>query len=402
MTKRRHSTSELESTVAAAVTAALATATAKAAAVAAAVAVAREKECTCGICLALLDKPTTLSCGHTHCLKCIQKWLRQKEECPVCRRGVSRMQPLSVNLVIQNVIVDNAGPLYIERKEIEAKTKIFYTALHKGDPIAAIATLSPGIDLNLFVGDVNEQEQMWTPLLWCCALAKDENVEEWNDLIDLLLNEGADAQARDYSGRNALYHATESNHQTTFITTMPVLLERGVFDPSVVSRISNMLWSRADTAVCITLDTLLLQMVKDVSYSRLPFSHKLLDLSQLLKSGFDRTAVGLFEQYIFLAHQHVTVPQCDMLYWAASGGCALFIHKVLNARYATVNHLFVNNQTALHIACLFNKQNAALALIERGAILFHPDDFRRTPYESAVLNGMTLVVEALEAKGCTC
>jgi hypothetical protein len=42
---------------------------------------------TCSICLDLiiLKKAFTLQCSHTFHEKCINKWLKKKRECPICR-----------------------------------------------------------------------------------------------------------------------------------------------------------------------------------------------------------------------------------------------------------------------------------------------------------------------------
>ncbi|KAL0487209.1 E3 ubiquitin-protein ligase RNF [Acrasis kona] len=44
----------------------------------------------CPICHELFLKPHSLKCSHTFCSHCINKWLRQKKACPVCRGVVLR------------------------------------------------------------------------------------------------------------------------------------------------------------------------------------------------------------------------------------------------------------------------------------------------------------------------
>ena len=106
----------------------------------------------------------------------------------------------------------------------------------------------------------------------------------------------------------------------------------------------------------------------------------------MLKNGLDRTALELFEYGVRLEEPE------DMLYWAAAGGCPEFIRNILTRGVVDVNHTFVNNQTALHLACSFNKYDAAMALIEDpeiGHIYFQEDDFFQSPASYARRNDMS-------------
>jgi hypothetical protein len=44
----------------------------------------------CTICQEIFLRPYSLKCSHTFCSHCINKWLRQKKACPVCRAVVLR------------------------------------------------------------------------------------------------------------------------------------------------------------------------------------------------------------------------------------------------------------------------------------------------------------------------
>jgi ankyrin repeat protein len=141
-----------------------------------------------------------------------------------------------------------------------------------------------------------------------------------------------------------------------------------------------------------------LRMAEDVSYSHINPAQKRLDLANSLKNGFDRSAVALFDQNVRLEEPH------KMLYWAAAGGCDLFIRKLLAAKVVPVDFVFENRQTALHIACHFGNYRASLALLECGAINFSQDDFKHSPLDYAKMAKFSMVkviewlLESLKAK----
>jgi ankyrin repeat protein len=394
--KRRRSQAEITAeavavAVAAATAAAVSAAQTAATATAAAAASTREQNWICGVCQDLYDKPTTISCGHTFCISCIKAALVVKEECPNCRANIPRTLPLAVNIAMQEFIAENAGPLFVKREA--EKSDVLYKALVDLDPKAAIATLSPDVDLRRFVGDAALK---LTPLLWACKNAKGDKYKEWNNLVKALLTAGADVNVRDSEGKSALSLAASCFHTTTDMNAIPALLDRGARDPSALSK---MVWSSSVSLSAETInniDAILLRMAEDVSYSHLSLLQKRADLTNLLKNGFDRTAVALFDKKVRLEEPH------KMLLWAASGGCVLFIRKLLAAKVVPVDYVFEYRQTALHVACLRGRENAALALIECGASVILRDDFKFTPlgYAKSVKERMKKVIVALKAKGC--
>ena len=48
-----------------------------------------EKECLCTICLNIVFRPVTTSCGHNFCQSCLQKWLKNKSQCPNCKTSLT-------------------------------------------------------------------------------------------------------------------------------------------------------------------------------------------------------------------------------------------------------------------------------------------------------------------------
>lgn len=43
----------------------------------------------CTLCLERMKEPSVTTCGHVFCWRCIQDWVREKTECPLCRQHVA-------------------------------------------------------------------------------------------------------------------------------------------------------------------------------------------------------------------------------------------------------------------------------------------------------------------------
>ncbi|KAM3843364.1 E3 ubiquitin-protein ligase TRIM39-like [Diretmus argenteus] len=63
-----------------------------------------EEDLSCSVCHDIFKDPVLLSCSHSFCKACLQKWWTEKlrHECPVCRKTSSRSKPIG-NLVLKNL-----------------------------------------------------------------------------------------------------------------------------------------------------------------------------------------------------------------------------------------------------------------------------------------------------------
>nr|XP_032805600.1 E3 ubiquitin-protein ligase TRIM62-like isoform X4 [Petromyzon marinus] len=65
-----------------------------------------ENDLTCSICLDLFDCPTTLSCGHSFCLQCLEDACKSAKlfTCPHCRAPYEQLPQLSKNVVLASLV----------------------------------------------------------------------------------------------------------------------------------------------------------------------------------------------------------------------------------------------------------------------------------------------------------
>ncbi|XP_071763039.2 E3 ubiquitin-protein ligase TRIM39-like [Centroberyx gerrardi] len=62
-----------------------------------------DKDFSCPVCYDVFEDPVLLSCSHSFCKLCLQKWWTEKQgECPICRRRSSKSEPPS-NLALRNL-----------------------------------------------------------------------------------------------------------------------------------------------------------------------------------------------------------------------------------------------------------------------------------------------------------
>ncbi|XP_069025628.1 zinc-binding protein A33-like [Embiotoca jacksoni] len=73
-----------------------------------------EEDLCCPVCQDVFKDPVVLSCSHSFCKECLQRWWREKptQECPVCKTRSSKRNP-PCNLVLKNL----CETIFLEREQ---------------------------------------------------------------------------------------------------------------------------------------------------------------------------------------------------------------------------------------------------------------------------------------------
>lgn len=112
-------------------------------------------ELDCTLCSELLYEPTTLSCGHSFCRRCLAQALDHRQRCPVCRTVVflSPSVPLPVSVTLQALICRLCpDETAARREEIQAALPSSAASSTNTLPMFVMTAMVPGqaIALNIF------------------------------------------------------------------------------------------------------------------------------------------------------------------------------------------------------------------------------------------------------------
>jgi len=83
----------------------------------------------CALCMRLFYEPVTTPCGHTFCLKCLERCLDHNAKCPLCKDGLAQClasRKYSKNVIMEELIAKFLPEELKERKRLyEKKWKNF-------------------------------------------------------------------------------------------------------------------------------------------------------------------------------------------------------------------------------------------------------------------------------------
>ncbi|XP_008842168.1 LON peptidase N-terminal domain and RING finger protein 3 isoform X1 [Nannospalax galili] len=108
----------------------------------------------CSLCMRLFYEPVTTPCGHTFCLKCLERCLDHNAKCPLCKDGLSQCLPsrkYSKNVIMEEMIAKFLPEELKERRRLHEEEMEELSNLHKNVPIFVCTMAYPTVPCPLHI-----------------------------------------------------------------------------------------------------------------------------------------------------------------------------------------------------------------------------------------------------------
>ncbi|KAB1256967.1 LON peptidase N-terminal domain and RING finger protein 2, partial [Camelus dromedarius] len=108
----------------------------------------------CALCMRLLFEPVTTPCGHTFCLKCLERCLDHAPHCPLCKEKLSELlasRNFNVTTLAEELIVRYLSDELSDRKRIYDEEMTELSNLTRDVPIFVCAMAFPTVPCPLHV-----------------------------------------------------------------------------------------------------------------------------------------------------------------------------------------------------------------------------------------------------------
>ncbi|MBN3308192.1 LONF2 protein, partial [Amia calva] len=108
----------------------------------------------CSLCMRLFYEPVATPCGHTFCLKCLERCLDHNHNCPLCKENLSEYMATRVynkTLLLEEVLLRYLSEELLERKKVHEEELKELSNLNKEVPIFVCTMAFPTIPCPLHV-----------------------------------------------------------------------------------------------------------------------------------------------------------------------------------------------------------------------------------------------------------
>ncbi|XP_005410512.1 PREDICTED: LON peptidase N-terminal domain and RING finger protein 3 isoform X3 [Chinchilla lanigera] len=108
----------------------------------------------CSLCMRLFYEPVTTPCGHTFCLKCLERCLDHNAKCPLCKDGLSQClasRKYSKNVIMEELIAKFLPEEFKERKRLYEEEMEELSNLNKNVPIFVCTMAYPTVPCPLHI-----------------------------------------------------------------------------------------------------------------------------------------------------------------------------------------------------------------------------------------------------------
>ncbi|KAG5843612.1 LON peptidase N-terminal domain and RING finger protein 3-like [Anguilla anguilla] len=108
----------------------------------------------CSLCMRLFYEPVTTPCGHSFCLKCLERCLDHNAKCPLCKEDLSEylaQRRYSKTLLMENLIANYLPEELAERQIIDKEEIAELSNLNKNVPIFVCTMAFPTVPCPLHI-----------------------------------------------------------------------------------------------------------------------------------------------------------------------------------------------------------------------------------------------------------
>ncbi|XP_032613401.1 LON peptidase N-terminal domain and RING finger protein 3 isoform X2 [Hylobates moloch] len=108
----------------------------------------------CALCMRLFYEPVTTPCGHTFCLKCLERCLDHNAKCPLCKDGLSQClasRKYSKNVIMEELIAKFLPEELKERRKLYEEEMEELSNLNKNVPIFVCTMAYPTVPCPLHI-----------------------------------------------------------------------------------------------------------------------------------------------------------------------------------------------------------------------------------------------------------
>ncbi|CAI5793516.1 peptidase N-terminal domain and RING finger 3 isoform X1 [Podarcis lilfordi] len=108
----------------------------------------------CSLCMRVFYEPVTTPCGHTFCLKCLERCLDHKPNCPLCKEGLSEclaMRKHCKTVLVEDLIAKYLPEQLTERRRLHEEEIAELSNLNKNVPIFVCTIAYPTVPCPLHI-----------------------------------------------------------------------------------------------------------------------------------------------------------------------------------------------------------------------------------------------------------
>uniref|UniRef100_A0A8C9YD40 LON peptidase N-terminal domain and ring finger 3 n=1 Tax=Sander lucioperca TaxID=283035 RepID=A0A8C9YD40_SANLU len=112
------------------------------------------KDLECSLCMRLFYEPVATPCGHTFCLRCLERCLDHNPKCPLCKEELSEylvQRQFCKTVLMENLISKYLPSELIERQRIHQDEMAEFSNLNKNVPIFVCTMAFPTVPCPLHI-----------------------------------------------------------------------------------------------------------------------------------------------------------------------------------------------------------------------------------------------------------